>query len=79
MSTNAIIQWLSGHFGMKESRDYYDRGNKTFHRVQWENGDSYEHEEIYQDRDHKRTITRINGHIVADKNLEWIPYKWAAI
>ena len=79
MGVNAIMQWLSGHFGMRERRDYFDGYNKTVHRVEWDNGDTYKHTETFTDSNHKTVTTEINGTIVYSASLEWIPFQWKEI
>ena len=84
MSTNQIMDWIAARFGMKNRDDYYDIGRKTVHIVKYENGDEYEHIEIYHcegnyiDNSRKQIITKLNGEIVRDENLVYYNFRWNA-
>lgn len=48
MSDKNIMNWIREHEGQKSRTDYFDIGNKTQHIVRYDNGDTYQHIEVYE-------------------------------
>ncbi|MCD8297933.1 MAG: hypothetical protein LUC88_10210 [Prevotella sp.] len=70
MTEKEIYSWLAEHNNMKYRRDYIERGNRTLHICRYENGDVYEHQEVYTDIFHKSSETLLN-HVTVDR-ANWI-------
>ena len=49
------MEWIREHEGQKSRTDYFDTGNKTQHIVRYDNGDTYQHIEVYEDIMKKHT------------------------
>lgn len=78
MSMESIIQWIMKHEGQTKRDDYLDIGNKTQHIVRFENGDSYQHIEVYEGIMRKHTETIINNKTVRKETLNYHCFGWKA-
>lgn len=78
MSDKNIMDWIKQHEGQKSSTDYFDTGNKTQHIVRYDNGDTYQHIEVYEGIMKKHTETIINNKTVRKQDLEYYCFGWRA-
>ena len=76
MSDKNIMEWIREHEGQKSRTDYFDTGNKTQHIVRYDNGDTYQHIEIYESMTKKRTETIINNRTVRTEELVFHCFGW---
>lgn len=76
MTTQNIMDWISGHDGQSRKENYFDVGNKTQHVVRFENGDTYQHIEIYEGIMRKHTETIINNKTVRKEELCYHCFGW---
>ena len=73
-----ILKWIMNHTCNRQAT-YYEVGNKTQHIVKWENGDTYQHIEIYYGIMKKHIETIINGKTVKNEDLEYDCFGWKVI
>lgn len=71
MNTEMIMQWIAEH----ERSDYFDTARKTQHIVRYDNGDTYQHIEVYESMMKKHTETIINNKTVRTEDLECFGWK----
>lgn len=76
MSEKNIMDWIREHEGQKKRVDYFDIGNKTQHIVRYDNGDTYQHIEVYEGVMKKHTETIINNKTVRVQDLEYYCFGW---
>ena len=76
MSYSQIMEWIAEHEGMKSRSDYFDTARKTQHLVRYDNGDTYQHIEIYESMTKKRTETIINNRTVRTEELVFHCFGW---
>ena len=78
MSYSQIMEWIAEHEGMKSRSDYFDTARKTQHIVRYDNGDTYQHIEVYEGIMKKHTETIINNKTVRKQDLEYYCFGWRA-
>ena len=78
MNTEMIMKWIAEHEGMKSRSDYFDTARKTQHIVRYNNGDTYQHIEVYESMMKKHTETIINNKTVRTEGLEYHCFGWKA-
>lgn len=78
MNTEMIMKWIAEHEGMKSRSDYFDTARKTQHIVRYDNGDTYQHIEVYESMMKKHTETIINNKTVRTEDLEYHCFGWKA-
>lgn len=76
MSINEIMDWIGSHDQQSKREDYFERGSKTQHIIRYENGDTYQHIEIYDGIMKKKTETIINNKTVCKKELVYRCFGW---
>ena len=79
MSINQIMEWIEQHEGQKKKSDYFDIGNRTQHVIRFENGDTYQHIEVYKDMFHKTVETILNNQTVRHEQLIYKGFGWKAV
>ena len=78
MSYSQIMEWIAEHEGMKSRSDYFDTARKTQHIVRYDNGDTYQHIEVYEGIMKKHTETIINNKTVRKQDLYYHCFGWKA-
>ena len=78
MSDKNIMEWIREHEGQKSRTDYFDTGNKTQYIVRYDNGDTYQHIEVYEGIMKKHTETIINNKTVRKQDLYYHCFGWKA-
>ena len=79
MSYSQIMEWIAEHEGMKSRSDYFDTARKTQHIVRYDNGDTYQHIEVYKDMFHKTVETILNNQTVRHEQLIYKGFGWKAV
>lgn len=72
------MDWIREHEGQKSRTYYFDTGNKTQHIVRYDNGDTYQHIEVYEGIMKKHTETIINNKTVRKQDLYYHCFGWKA-
>ena len=79
MSVNQIEKWIDERNGLNCRRDYFDLGNRTQHIIRYDNGDVYQHLEIYKDMFHKTIETILNGVTVRKCTMVYVAFGWKEV